>query len=56
MSNLEKKLEVCHIDFFFYDEFRVADIGHICPKVKWSLASLNMLDFKMHKPQILAAT
>lgn len=53
MSNLEKKLETQI--FFFYDEFSVADIGHICQKVKWSLASLNILDFKMHKPQILAA-
>lgn len=29
--------------------------GHICPKVKQSLVSLNTVDFKMPPPQVLAA-
>lgn len=52
-SKLERKLEV--VPHISYNEFRVADMGHICLKVKWSLVSLHMLDFKGHKPKILAA-
>lgn len=52
-NKLERKLEV--VPQLSYDEFRVADMGHICQEVKWSLVSLHMLDFKERKPKILAA-
>lgn len=35
--------------------FFMMNLGHTCQKVKWSLVSLNMSEFKMHKPQILVA-